>query len=97
MSSMDTKPRPKEELKKESGQIIKGYPDNQIHKDKTEKFLKSIPQKKTDEDLLTLHKIHSILLNCINLSKKDKLEFCNSQRYFMKLYLQKMRKQLEKK
>ncbi len=50
-----------------------------------------------DENLLTLHKIHSILLNCINLSKKDKLEFCNSQRYFMKLYLKKMREELEKR
>ena len=49
-----------------------------------------------DEDLVTIHKIHSILLNCINLSKKDELEFCNSQRYFMKLYLKKMKEKLER-
>ncbi|KKL61633.1 hypothetical protein LCGC14_2193330 [marine sediment metagenome] len=96
MSSMDTKPRPKEELKEESGQIIKGYPDNQNQIDKLANPSKAIPQENIDDDLLTLHKIHAILLNCINLSKKDKLEFCNSQRYFMKLYLRKMREQLEK-
>jgi hypothetical protein len=45
-----------------------------------------------DENLTTLSKIHAILLNCVNLSKKQKLEFCESERYFMKLYLQKFTK-----
>ena len=45
-----------------------------------------------DENLTTLQKIHSILLNCVNLTKKQKLEFCESERYFMKLYLKKLRK-----
>ena len=94
MSSMDTKP--KEELKKESSQNFKGYSNNQNQIDKLANPSKTIPQENADDDLLTLKKIHAILLNCINLSKKDKLEFCNSQRYFMKLYLQKMREQLEK-
>jgi len=44
-----------------------------------------------DENLITLHKIHAILLNCSNLSKMQKLEFCESERYFMKLYLQKLK------
>ena len=44
-----------------------------------------------DENLITLQKIHAILLNCSNLSKKQKLEFCDSERYFMKLYLQKLK------
>ena len=48
-----------------------------------------------DENLMSLKKIHAILLNCVNLSKKQKLEFCNSERYFMKLYLKKLRKQNE--
>ncbi|MFX0001305.1 MAG: hypothetical protein ACFE9Q_11325 [Candidatus Hodarchaeota archaeon] len=43
-----------------------------------------------DENLTTLQKIHAILLNCVNLSKKQKLEFCESERYFMKLYLKKV-------
>lgn len=44
-----------------------------------------------DENLTTLQKIHAILLNCSNLSKKQKLEFCESERYFMKLYLNKLK------
>ena len=44
-----------------------------------------------DENLTTLQKIHAILLNCSNLSKKQKLEFCESERYFMKLYLTKLK------
>ena len=47
-----------------------------------------------NEDISTLHKIHAILLNCINLNEKQKLEFCSSQRYFMKLYLKKLREKL---
>lgn len=46
-----------------------------------------------DENLTTLKKIHAILLNCVNLTKKQKLEFCNSERYFMKLYLKRLRQQ----
>jgi len=49
-----------------------------------------------DENLTTLQKIHAILLNCINLSKKQKLEFAESERYFMKLYLKKVLKQNDK-
>ena len=44
-----------------------------------------------DENLTTLKKIHAILLNCSNLSKNQKLEFCESERYFMKLYLNKLK------
>ena len=50
-----------------------------------------------DENLTSLKKIHAILLNCVNLSKKQKLEFCNSERYFMKLYLKKLREENENK
>jgi len=42
-----------------------------------------------DDNLITLQKIHAVLLNCSNLSKKQKLEFCESERYFMKMYLKK--------
>jgi len=48
-----------------------------------------------DENLITLQKIHAILLNCSNLSKKQKLEFCDSERYFMKLYLKKLNDKLK--
>jgi len=90
---MDTKP--KEEVKKESSQNFRGNSINQNQIDKLANPSKSIPQENMDDDLLTLHKIHAILLNCINLSKKDKLEFCNSQRYFMKLYLKKFQDKIK--
>ena len=61
---------------------------------------KELPQSKKveeicDENLITLKKIHAILLNCLNLNEKDKLEFCNSERYFMKLYLKKVNDKLK--
>ncbi|KKL54544.1 hypothetical protein LCGC14_2264340 [marine sediment metagenome] len=93
MSSMDTKP--KEELKGENNQSIKRDISSNTPEEEIEKSSSIIPPENRDEDLLTLHKIHSILLNCINLSKKDKLEFCNSQRYFMKLYLKKFRDKMK--
>jgi len=54
------------------------------------------PSVPLDENLSTLQKIHAILLNCINLNQKEKLEFATSQRYFMKLYLKKLREKLKK-
>ncbi|MHA2036249.1 MAG: hypothetical protein ACW98X_07435 [Promethearchaeota archaeon] len=43
-----------------------------------------------DENLTTLKKVHAILLNCINLTQKQKLEFAESERFFMKLHLKKL-------
>ena len=39
------------------------------------------------ENFLILKELNSILLNCTNLTSIQKLEFCNSQRYFMKNFL----------
>ena len=47
------------------------------------------------ENLMTLQKIHAILLNCKNLSEMQKSEFAESERYFMKLHLKKLLKKLE--
>ena len=63
---------------------------------KTEKKFKENIEDICDENLTTLQKIHAILLNCVNLSKKQKLEFCESERYFMKQYLKQLRKQDKK-
>jgi hypothetical protein len=49
-----------------------------------------------DENLITLKKIHAILLNCINLTKTQKLEFAESERFFMKLHLKKLLDKLNK-
>ena len=43
-----------------------------------------------DENLITLKKIHAILINCVNLTKKQKSEFAESERFFMKLHLKKL-------
>jgi hypothetical protein len=39
------------------------------------------------EYLSVSNDIHSILSNCQDLTNTQKLDFCNNQRYFMKLYL----------
>ena len=46
--------------------------------------------KNVDDNLSTLQKIHAILLNCVNLTRKQKSEFAESERFFMKLYLKKL-------
>ncbi|MFX1316308.1 MAG: hypothetical protein ACFE9T_10625 [Promethearchaeota archaeon] len=40
-----------------------------------------------NENLAIIRFLHSLLLNCSNLSNKQKLNYCKSERYFMKLYL----------
>jgi len=52
--------------------------------------VKDCQEIETNEDLTTLQKLHAILVNCINLTKKQKLEFAESERFFMKLYLKKL-------
>ncbi len=71
-----------------SNSILKDSINLEIQSDKVvEENIENI----CDENLTTLQKIHAILLNCVNLSKKQKLEFCESERYFMKLYLKKLK------
>ena len=43
-----------------------------------------------NEYLAISNDIHSILSNCPELNNIKKLDFCNNQRYFMKLYLKKL-------
>jgi hypothetical protein len=53
----------------------------------------SCNQKFKDEfcDYLEIIKeIHRILLECSNLTYKERYDYCNSQRYFMKAYLKKL-------
>ena len=50
----------------------------------------SFNQKSTDvktEYLSISNDIHSILANCPDLSRDQKLDYCDSQRYFMKMYM----------
>ena len=50
----------------------------------------SEPSVLLDENLITLKKVHAILLNCSNLTDKQKFDFATSERFFMKLYLKKL-------
>ncbi|MHA2120105.1 MAG: hypothetical protein ACW990_02755 [Promethearchaeota archaeon] len=50
----------------------------------------SEPSILLDENLITLKKVHAILLNCSNLTDKQKFDFASSERFFMKLYLKKL-------
>lgn len=60
---------------------------NSIELEKVKIKLKDLEiENYCDENITTLQKIHAILLNCSNLSKKQKLEFCESERYFMKFF-----------
>ena len=47
----------------------------------------NVNEEKTNDNLIILNEIKAILQNCSNLTNKQKLEYCNSQRFFMKLYL----------
>jgi len=81
--------------KSRNGKISSEEPSNQ-----ESVKIKKLPQSTKveeicDENLITLKKIHAILLNCLNLNEKEKIEFCNSERYFMKLYLKKLNDKLK--
>ncbi len=49
-----------------------------------------------DEYLAISNDLHTILSNCTEFSNSQKLNFCNNQRYFMKLYLKKLLTKLKK-
>lgn len=59
--------------------------ENEIIKD-----LEQIPEDFGNENLKILNDLQDILQNCTNLTQKEKLEYCKSQRFFMKLYLREM-------
>ena len=56
--------------------------ENEIIRD-----LEQIPKDFGNENLKILNDIQDILQNCTKLTQKEKLEYCKSQRFFMKLYL----------
>jgi len=59
---------------------------------------KVLPQQTKGEDGSTMTMIkdlQKIIKNCAHLSTEEKLDFCKSQRYFIKEYLKKMNKKLD--
>jgi len=56
------------------------------------KDVKSILDEPENENYTILKEIHEILENCSNLTDKQRLDYCESQRFFMKLYLREINK-----
>lgn len=52
--------------------------------------LQSYYKGNMDNTLEMIKKIHFILKHSQNLSQKKKYDYCNSQRFFMKLYLERI-------
>ena len=50
-------------------------------------YLKNGIENIPENYLAIIKKIHSILADCPNLTRKQKYEYCNIERYFIKLYL----------
>ena len=80
---------PKNKKTQKNGSVEKDS-SSQVSENGTPHDLEENLDELIDEDLLTLKKVHAILLNCINLTKKQKLEFAESERFFMKLHLKKL-------
>jgi hypothetical protein len=54
--------------------------------------VEEIPQKAKYDNFKLLSDIQNVLQKCRHLTDKDKLLYCQSQRYFMKLYLREINK-----
>lgn len=57
-------------------------------------FLKQELDINNNDNLTILKELNTILQNCSNLTVKQKLNYCDSQRYFIKLYLREFNKKL---
>ena len=51
-------------------------------------FLKNGMDNMPENYMAIIKKIHGILEDCPNLTRKQKLEYCNIERYFIKKYLE---------
>lgn len=52
-----------------------------------------LQEKSRTDNFKLLNEIQTILKKCAHLNPKQKLMYCESQRYFMKLYLREVNKQ----
>ena len=51
-------------------------------------------EKSSADNLTLLDEIKAILHNCTHLTPEQKLMYCQSQRYFMKLYLREVNREM---
>ena len=52
-----------------------------------------LPEKSKRSNLKLLEEIQTVLQRCTHLTEKQRLMYCESQRYFMKQYLREMNRQ----
>ena len=55
--------------------------------------LSQLPEKNKRSNLNLLQEIQTVLQRCAHLTEKQRLMYCESQRYFMKQYLREMNRQ----
>ena len=67
----------------------------EINEEKLQSFKLDTDNSK-DDYLSISNDIHSVLSNCPDLTNDQKLDYCDSQRYFMKLYLKEVMIQINK-
>ncbi len=55
--------------------------------------IQELPEKNKRAQFKLLQEIQTVLQRCTHLTEKQRLMYCESQRYFMKQYLREMNKQ----
>ncbi|NVM16900.1 MAG: hypothetical protein HWN80_04240 [Candidatus Lokiarchaeota archaeon] len=55
--------------------------------------IQQLPEKSKRTNFKLLQEIQTVLQRCTHLTEKQRLMYCESQRYFMKQYLREMNKQ----
>ncbi|GAG25925.1 unnamed protein product, partial [marine sediment metagenome] len=55
--------------------------------------INQLPGKNKRANLNLLQEIQTVLQRCTHLTEKQRLMYCESQRYFMKQYLREMNRQ----
>jgi len=62
-------------------------------KEEIETKISNLPEKTKRSNFKLLQEIQTVLQRCTHLTEKQRLMYCESQRYFMKQYLREMNKQ----
>ncbi len=62
-------------------------------KEEIEAKISNLPEKTKRSNFKLLQEIQTVLQRCTHLTEKQRLMYCESQRYFMKQYLREMNKQ----
>jgi hypothetical protein len=61
-------------------------------KEEIEAKIINLPEKNKRSNFKLLQEIQTVLQRCTHLTEKQRLMYCESQRYFMKQYLREMNK-----